>query len=283
MKITLIDCYGVCHTVKHALKKNEEFMNEFQDVGIIFGFLNKLLKYSKKIPTDRFVFAWDSLQSKRKEKYPIYKSKEKPELDEFDKLAFKQFNQLREEVLPEMGFQNILFQEGYEGDDMIGDFVKNNLNKKITIITSDNDISQLLSPKVSIYHIRNDKFLTEKMFIKKNKIEPSKWAKVKSLAGDFGKNLDGVPGVGNANAISYLNGTLPSSGKAYKNIISGEYDFIVKRNEELLTLPLKGVSRKKLKDEYLYFSDFLKVFNKFDFGYFTTSERSKEWFSNFSC
>jgi len=271
--ITVIDCNGVCHTVKHSL--DEEFIRKD---GIIFSFLNRLLLYSKTIPTEKFVFAWDSKESVRKQKLANYKEKEKP--TEIDLIAYEQFDQLREIVLPALGFKNILYQRGYEGDDVIASFVKCN-PYLTTIITSDNDLHQLLNDKVDIFSIKEKKIFNQFNFQQKHRINPSEWWKVKSITGDAAKQLEGVPEVGHKTAIAYLNGELSPTSKKYLNIISGKYDDVIKRNESFLKLPIEGTKEFHLQDETLYHRDFLYVFKELDFRYFLSSERDYAWVTNF--
>jgi len=274
--ITIIDCNGVCHTVKHSL--DEAFLRKG---GIIFGFLDRLLSYAKTIPTDNFVFAWDSKESKRKTLLTDYKEKETP--TENDLSAYKQFDQIREIILPALGFKNILYQKGFEGDDVIASFVKSHPNNQITIVTSDNDMYQLLNDLVFSYSIINKKYFNKSDFIKKHGIDPSLWWKVKSIAGDYAaKGLKGVPDVGHVSAISYLKGTLSPGSKKFKSIVSGAYDELIKRNESFLKLPIEGTATFELQSETLYSKDFLHVFKELNFRYFLSSEKNFEWTTNFN-
>ncbi len=113
--------------------------------GIIFGFLNQLLNIGKAVKADNYIFVWDSKKSIRKDNCSFYKEKRKQDRSEDEQEqwgeAFKQFNKLRKEILPELGFQNLI-QAGHEADDIIG-VLSLKLNKPKIIISSDSDFKQL--------------------------------------------------------------------------------------------------------------------------------------------
>ena len=75
-------------------------------------------------------------------------------------------------------------------------------------------------------------------------LHPSKWAKVKAIAGCSSDNIEGVEGVGNVKAAQFLRGTL--KGKIADKI-AGSWPMI-KRNYGLVKLPFPGTKLVSIGD-----------------------------------
>lgn len=100
--------------------------------------------------------------------------------------------------------------EGYEGDDIIGTVaVKASKQRfKVSIVTSDKDMLQLVDDNISVY-------LTKKGVGELEKITPAKFKEIyglipdqmrdlKGLMGDKSDNIPGIPGVGEKTALKLL-------------------------------------------------------------------------------
>ena len=179
----IIDCNYICHMAKHSMG---ELSFEELHSGVIFGFLRQMLSLINTFKTNDFIFVWDSRESKRKVLFPTYKANrhyEKTEEEkELDAIAYKQFDILRTEVIPKIGFVNNFMMKGYEADDVIAGIVFRN-KENFVIVSSDNDLLQLLNNRVRIYSIKNKSYYTEEMMLKEYNISPDKWAEVKAIAG----------------------------------------------------------------------------------------------------
>lgn len=235
--------------------------------GVIFGFLNQLFTLTKKTIPDEVVFVWDSRRSLRKEYYPFYKNKSKthgneegPDRELLD--AFKQFQELKRDILPQLGFTNNFMQSGYEADDIIATTVQNESCQYI-VATSDDDLLQLLD-YCQIYNLGKDKYITKEDFIEDYKIEPAQWAEVKKIAGCSGDNVPGVQGVGEKTAIRYLLNELPTKAKAYTAIKASKD--IIERNEWLVKLPLPGVETPVINKSDFDVSEMQKLCNRMGFN-----------------
>ena len=121
--ILVLDCDGLCWNVFHALPP---LSHAEQGTAIIYGFLNHLFELQGFTKADHIAFVWDSRESKRIDMFPEYKfkrrSKKKEYTDEEKEIhadRLKQFTLLREEILPTLGFSNVLQEDGLEGDDII--------------------------------------------------------------------------------------------------------------------------------------------------------------------
>ncbi len=177
----IIDSNFLCY---RELYKIPYLSYEEKPTNVVYGFLRGILKFVKDIGEGPFVFVWDSKTSFRREAFFGYKKREPskdPKIQEALKIGLPQFTEIREEVLPDLGFSNIFFQEGIEADDIIASIVKNkklwNFYPHFTIVSSDNDLFQLLSKRVSMFNYK-EKFTSE-WFEKTYLIRPFKWAEAK--------------------------------------------------------------------------------------------------------
>jgi 5'-3' exonuclease len=243
-RILLIDTSSVLHIVKHAGGKNLKAKDK--TTYITLGFLFKLQQLMQKTKPSVCVFATDSLpeDSIRKKIYPKYKLKrntrEKSEEEiALDALAWPQFDAVEKEVLPMMGFSNVFMTKGLEADDIIGRICKSYKNCEIVIVTSDQDMYQLLSPTTCILKPKTSTYYTKKMFVKEYGIEPKMWKRVKAIGGCSTDEVKGVPGVAENTALKFIKGELPKHWKSHKAILSKEGKRVINRNKSLVILPFR--------------------------------------------
>lgn len=91
----------------------------------------------------------------------------------------------------------ILEKEGYEADDIIGTLVEGMPSDyEAVIVTSDKDLMQLVSDRVTLLDTMKDKKSGPKEVRAKFGVGPEKVVEVLGLAGDPTDNIPGVPGVG---------------------------------------------------------------------------------------
>lgn len=276
----LLDSNALCHKAKHTMK---ELSYEEKKVGVMFGYLSSILRLAKEHNSNQFVHTWDSPSSNRIKIYSMYKEKRRTGADktdeekEYDSLAKEQFDLLRTEVLPAIGFKNNFQFKGFEGDDIIASIIDNSdENQKIIMVTGDEDMFQCLCPGVVMQ--RKKGLYTDKDFAKEYGIGPEMWASVKAIAGCDTDEVPGIKGVGEATAIKYLTGELKVSAKGYQNIISQEGKTIIARNRQLVTLPLKGTPIPTIeKDTLLSLTAFCDICAKYSFNHFLKKEELSKW------
>ena len=192
--------------------------------GAVIGFCNMLFKLledsksddSKNKPT-HFAVIFDSARKNfRNEIYKDYKANrsEAPEdlapQFEYIRKAVKAFN------LPSVE------QINYEADDLIATYARQiiNLGAKVTIISSDKDLMQLVSKNIRLFDPMKSKVIGEKEVEEKFGVKPKQVIDVQSLAGDSSDNIPGVPGIGIKTAAELIN--------KYKNL-----DTLLKKSEEI--------------------------------------------------
>ena len=192
--------------------------------GAVSGFSSMLFKLleestsddSKNKPT-HFAVIFDSARKNfRNEIYKDYKANRSEAPDD---LA-PQFDYIRKAVkafnLPSIE------QINYEADDLIATYAKQivKAGAKVTIISSDKDLMQLVSNKVRLFDPMKSKVIGEKEVIEKFGVKPEQVIDVQSLAGDSSDNIPGVPGIGIKTASELI--------KKYKTL-----DNLLKRAEEI--------------------------------------------------
>lgn len=279
----IVDALAICHAAKHAMKNYELTKDEVR-TEIIFLFIRKIMALANQIGSNKFVFAWDSKKSYRKKLCPTYKDQRRADLtlqeQIINKIAFDQFAVIRCDVIPQLGFANNFIQTGYEADDIIASLVQNR-KEPFVIVSTDNDLLQLLSPNVFMYSPATKRRTFYSDFVKQWGIEPPKWAYVKALAGCSSDNVIGLKGIGEKSACRYLSGSLGKKTKAF-NLIQENYEAMCKQNLHLVKLPMKfdglpPVKQFKLKPDNLSLKKLIHVCNQFGFESLLKPDNLKRW------
>jgi DNA polymerase I len=177
--------------------------------GAVSGFCSMLFKLLEDSRSDdsihkptHFAVIFDSARKNfRNDIYSEYKANRSEAPDD---LA-PQFEYIRKSVeafnLPSIELIN------YEADDLIATYSKKIIKAggKVTVISSDKDLMQLVSDKVRLYDPMKSKVIGEKEVIEKFGVKPNQVIDVQSLAGDSSDNIPGVPGIGVKTASELIN------------------------------------------------------------------------------
>ena len=133
---------------------------------------------------------------------------------------------------------------------MIATYAKQiiSLGAKVTIISSDKDLMQLVSNKIRLFDPMKSKVIGEKEVIDKFGVKPTQVVDVQSLAGDSSDNIPGVPGIGIKTASELIN-----KFKTLENLLKKAGEIPQKKEKETLinNKDLALVSKKlvTLKDD----------------------------------
>jgi DNA polymerase-1 len=216
--IFLIDSKYLCYRSVYALKKTP--IDQINS-AMYFGFMKtviglakgaKVHKTKEVLHPKEMILCWDSKHSYRKMSYPPYKDKDRSKLTPEEEKTLEKINRGTQELVTwtqRMGFVNT-YLPGYEADDMFAGYTEKYLNQKFVIVTTDEDIYQLLSANVAIYKPGKKPVLfTETDFTEKYGILPSSWALYKAIAGCKSDNIPGVPGMGPVKTLAYIKGEQP--------------------------------------------------------------------------
>ena len=250
---------------------------------IIFGFMKKLMLYSDQFKPNNIAFVWDSKYSIRREIYPQYKmhrikrDQEATEEEKHNKrIAHLQFTEIRETVLPNLGFSNVFLCEGYEGDDVMASVVANNNGYKFIVITTDQDMYQLIGNDCELYNPVTQTLRTRESFLEEHGCDPSLWGRVKSIAGCGTDNVAGVRGVAEKTAVRYLLDELSPKSKKFKDIKKAKE--MIHENEELVMLPMHGIEKIKMnKRNSLTRKKFVDVCEGYGFMSLINRSKLEKW------
>lgn len=281
MQRILIDSHFLCHRAKYSLSGLSH--NEKQ-TGVIFGFLKTLLMLSQTLKSNKFIFAWDSSKSLRRDIYPNYKKREEitdPEKIELEKISRPQFAILRRYILPKMGFNNNFYLNGYEADDIIASVIMDSDNS--IIVSSDNDLYQLLD-KSSMFDLSKKSYYTRKDLMEEYSVTPQQWRRVKECAGCTGDKVDGVKymrglkevKIGYNVAAKYVTGTI-KKGNVLDAILSKEGQETIKINSPLVVLPFEGTPEFNIVEDKLSLDGFMDICYEYNLLSFINTQLFDQW------
>jgi len=278
-RILILDLASILHTLKYRIGK-VRLLKKDESTFIIYGFLFKLNALRQKSRADVVVYALDSKTSLRKQLYAEYKEKRHKNKTEdqkrLDDLAYPQFDEVINYVLPTLGCMNVFGKDGFEADDIIASICKTHKNNQIVVCTTDHDLYQLLTNNVCILNAKTDTFFSITDFENKYGIEPKMWKRIKSIGGCYSDGVKGVPipqsdptkkirCVAEKGALNYIKGKMSSTTQAYKAIESRFGKDIINRNKALVILPFRGTPKFSVRPDRMIKKGLLRICEKYGF------------------
>ncbi len=228
-------------------------------------YIKTVRSLAKSYRAERIIICYDYGKSYyRMDIYDEYKAtrkkpKEPEEIAKYEAF-FNCLNNLVEDDFPIEFYK----MRGVEADDLIAFFALNNQKKyeHIWIISSDKDLYQLLSDKVSIFNLYSRREITIDTLLEDRGITPDEFLLAKIIEGDTGDNINGIAGIGEKRSsilareykdFKSLMVALPikKQSKYIKNLNEGKQILIL--NEKLINLTRyneKAVKAGKHGDEY---------------------------------
>lgn len=196
IRLYLIDGSAYIFRAYHALPPLTR-KSDGLPVGAVSGFCNMLYKLLTDMkdehdPTHIAVIFDYSAKTFRNEIYPEYKAN-RPEPPEDLR---PQFPLVRDATrafnLP------CIEMEGFEADDLIATYARQVEadGGEAVIISSDKDLMQLVSDKVSMFDTMKNKHIGPNEVVEKFGLGPNHVIDIQALAGDSTDNVPGVPGIG---------------------------------------------------------------------------------------
>ena len=171
-------------------------------INAVFGFTNMLVKLIEDYSDDKMIVIFDAARENfRNEIYPEYKANRGEAPDDL----IPQFPLIRECVksfnIPQLEI------EGFEADDLIATYVKLAEKDEIEtiIVSSDKDLMQLVSNKVTMLDPMKNKKIETKDVEEKFGVHPDKVIFIQALTGDKVDNIPGAPGIGPKTASQLIN------------------------------------------------------------------------------
>ncbi|MEZ5916412.1 MAG: 5'-3' exonuclease H3TH domain-containing protein [Parvularculaceae bacterium] len=196
IRLYLVDGSSYIFRAYHALPPLTR-KSDGLPVGAVSGYCNMLYKLLTDVtdehePTHFAVIFDHSSKSFRNDLYKDYKAN-RPEPPEDLR---PQFPLVRDAT---RAFNvPCIEMEGYEADDIIASYARaaEAAGGECVIISSDKDLMQLVSDRVSLYDTMKNKRIGHDEVVEKFGVPPEKVIDVQALAGDSVDNVPGVPGIG---------------------------------------------------------------------------------------
>jgi DNA polymerase-1 len=177
-------------------------------VGAVAGFSNMIWKLLQEGPTPEkgdepthfgVIFDYSS-KTFRSKIYPDYKAHRPPPPEDL----VPQFGLIREATRA----LNLacIEQEGFEADDLIATYAAqaHEAGAKVTIVSSDKDLMQLVNDGVVMVDTMRDQFIDADFVEAKFGVKPDRMIDLQALTGDSTDNVPGVPGIGPKTAAQLL-------------------------------------------------------------------------------
>jgi DNA polymerase-1 len=190
--LVVIDGLSFLFRAYHAIRGKMTRERDGLPTNALYGFSQMLLKVVKDLQPDYCCVALDSIgDTFRKEIYPDYKA-HRSEMDPEMKEQMPYF----EPLIEAFGIPGVRV-EGVEADDIIATLATEyGPSYKVTIVSSDKDLLQLLGGNVTMLDTMKNKVFDPAAVKEKFGVGPEKVIEVQALIGDSSDNIPGVPGVG---------------------------------------------------------------------------------------
>ena len=239
--IYLIDGSGYIFRAYYAQTgRFNPFLPDGTRVNAVFIFSNMLNKLLNDLeegekPSHLLVVFDAGRKTFRNEIFPEYKA-HRPDPPED---LIPQFPLIREAV--EAFNVPCIEMKGYEADDIIATYAKQATDQglKVSIVSSDKDLMQLVSDKVELFDAMKNKHIGVKEVREKFGVRPDQVIDVQSLTGDKADNVPGVPGIGEKAASLLI--------KEYETL---DHLLNLAKDPEVLRVDL--ISRQEKTEEKIY-------------------------------
>ena len=169
-------------------------------VGGVVGFLKSLGYLVTRVNPSRVIIAWEGGGSARRRAiYKDYKNNRRPQKlnryygDQIPDTVENRNSQISKivSILRSVPVDQIYIDD-CEADDIIGYIVKNKIQERSVIASSDKDLYQLLSKKTIQWSPGQKKFITKKDLIDKFGISATNFCTARAFIGDSSDGVNGV-------------------------------------------------------------------------------------------
>jgi len=197
--LLLVDGSSYLYRAFHAIRDLRTSKGE--PTNAIYGVLNMLRRLHKDYPAEYSACVFDAKgKTFRDDLYAEYKANRPPMPDD---LAV-QIDPLKQTIVA-MGWPLIEI-EGVEADDVIGTLARSaeQAGMRVVISTGDKDITQLVTPNVTLVNTMSNEKLDVAGVEQKFGVAPGRMIDYLTLIGDSVDNVPGVPKVGPKTAVKWL-------------------------------------------------------------------------------
>ena len=251
-KTLLVDGNNLLKIGFHGVR---EFYNGAQHVGGIWHFLNTLRKFLEETNFNKVVVFWDSDTSslQRRLIYPKYKLNRKSSDNEQKRDSFNFQKQRVKQYLEEM-FVRQMEVDRSEADDLIAYYCHISLDEDKTIFSSDRDLTQLISDKVTIYSPSTKQYYRNGDTIKVYDAEIPHYnvKTLKIITGDGSDNIDGIFYMGEKTLLKFFPELLEKPVEITDILSKGESLLKEEKGNSSLQNLLTGKTKEGIFGEEFY-------------------------------
>jgi len=256
-KTLLVDANNLLKIGFYGVK---EFYHKGEHIGGIYHFLNTLRKFIEEQNFDKVVVMWDgdSNSSSRKLIYPKYKEQRSSTDTDQKKESFYRQKERIKQYLEEMFVRQVEVNNN-ESDDLIAYYCHISDDEQKTIFSSDRDLTQLISEKVSVYSPQQKRTYKMGDMIKNKDLEFPHYniKTTKILCGDTSDNIDGIRYLGEKTLVKLFPEILENP-TTFSDILS-KAELLLKEDKE--NTALKNLLTGKTK-EGIYGEEFFVINQK---------------------
>jgi DNA polymerase-1 len=238
-------------------KRPEKIINEINATAV-HQFMYMLKSVVSKFKPKEVYMAWDKKLNPIKENYRkgLVAYKEQRVENETSKKMFATIPVIQE-YLDALGI-NTLYPVNMEGDDVIRFLAINDLKTTI-IVSSDNDLLQLINDDVHVYLPLKDIVVWQENFEEVVSVKPEHYMLYKAILGDKSDNVFGLEGYGPVKSKQLAEAL---SINAESDALTNEQGDIIARNLCVMDL---SQTEKIMPEEYAAYREQAKNWNnKFD-------------------
>lgn len=204
VKTLLVDGDNLFKIGFHGVR---DYYHEGNHIGGIYHFVNSIRKFLEEHNFDKVIVFWDGNNnaSQRKKIYPQYKENRRQTMNEIKKQSFY-YQKDRVKLYLEELFMRQVCLDGCESDDAIAYYCQISENENKTIFSSDKDLTQLISDKVTIYSPIHKEYIRKGDKVSLNGIEfiTENVVTIKTITGDKSDNVEGVLRFGEKSLVKFF-------------------------------------------------------------------------------
>ncbi len=251
-KTLLVDGNNLIKIGFHGVK---DYFHNGQHIGAIWHFLNTLRKFIDENNYNKVVVFWDSEtnSSQRRLIYPKYKLNRREPSNEYKEESCEGQKQRVKQYLEEMFVRQVQVEHS-EADDLIAYYCQISEDEDKTIFSSDRDLTQLISEKVSIYSPSTKRYYKMGDTIKMSDFEVPHYnvKTIKILTGDSSDNIDGIFYLGEKTLFKFFPELLENHVELSDILSKGEE--LLKENKDNKSLQnlLSGKTKEGVFGEEFY-------------------------------
>lgn len=234
----VFDVSCLAHKAFYSAKKTL-VLKDIQPKIVALAMASLVYRIRNTLDLDCCAFCLDSSKSIRRQFYPSYKVRDMTPEKAAEKRLVSESCQAFTKLLTKLGFKNIFGFDGYEADDIIARVCQSDSFDYYFIISTDSDLYQLLSDKVSMFLLHKWEVFNKEQFEYHYCVTPNLWPKIKALTGCKSDNIKGIMRVGNVIASWYVTKQRGKIGSTLLDRIRKNRK-LIRLNYKVIRLPLEG-------------------------------------------